>query len=71
MEGLANGKCKVLDLFKYPTIRSLAEFLGNGDESESPQNSAEEIHQRELQRKASRRKQASKRKREVPLHESI
>ena len=63
MESLANGKCKVLDLFKYPTIRSLAEFLGNGDES--PQNGDEEIHQRVLRQKASARKQASKRKRKI------
>jgi hypothetical protein len=63
MASLANGKCQVLDLFKYPTIRSLAEFLGNGDES--PQIGAEEIRQRVLRQTVSRRKQASKRKREI------
>jgi amino acid adenylation domain-containing protein len=63
MESQVNGKCQVLDLFKYPTIRSLAEFLSNGDES--PQNGDEEIRQRVSRQKVSVRKQASKRKREI------
>jgi natural product biosynthesis luciferase-like monooxygenase protein/amino acid adenylation domain-containing protein len=63
MESLANRKFQVLDLFKYPTVRSLAEFLGHGDES--PQNGDEEIRQRVLRQKASARKQASKRKRVI------
>ena len=63
MESLANGKCRVLDLFKYPTIRLLAEFLGHGDLS--PQDADEGIRQRVLRQRASARKQASKRKREV------
>ena len=61
MESLANGKCQVLDLFKYPTIRSLAEFLGHVEES--PQNGDAEIRQRVVQQKESWRKLANKRKR--------
>jgi iturin family lipopeptide synthetase A len=60
MESLANGKCQVLDLFKYPTIRSLAEFLGHVEES--PQNGDDEIRRRAIQQKESWRKLANKRK---------
>ena len=59
MEGLASGKCQVLDLFKYPTIRSLAEFLGHVEES--PQNGDDEIRRRVRQQKESWRKLANKR----------
>lgn len=61
MGSLANGKCQALDLFKYPTVRSLAEFLGHVEES--PQNGGDEIRQRVIQQKESWRKLANKRKR--------
>jgi len=61
MESFTNGKCQVLDLFKYPTIRSLAEFLGQVEES--PQNGDDEIRRRVIQQKESSRKLANKRKR--------
>jgi iturin family lipopeptide synthetase A len=61
MESLADGKCQPLDLFRYPTIRSLAEFLGHVEES--PQNGDDEIRRRVIQQKESRRKLADKRKR--------
>ena len=61
METLASGKCQVLDLFKYPTIRSLAAFLGHVEES--PHNGDDEIRQRVILQKESRRKLANKRKR--------
>nr|AEH26540.1 amino acid adenylation domain protein [uncultured Acidobacteria bacterium C5] len=63
MAGVANGTCRVLDLFKYPTIRSLAAFLGHGDAS--PQDGDEEIRQRVRRQKSSARKQASRRSREM------
>lgn len=61
MESLNNGKFQVLDLFKYPTIRSLAEFLGHSEEP--PPNGDAEMHRRVVQQKESWRKLANKRKR--------
>ena len=61
MKGFADGKCQVLDLFKYPTVRSLAEFLGHAEES--PRNGGDEIRQRATQQKESWRKLADRRKR--------
>jgi iturin family lipopeptide synthetase A len=61
MASLAGGKCQVLDLFKYPTVRSLAEFLGRADEL--PQNGGDEIRRRATQQKESWRKLADRRRR--------
>ena len=63
IEGVAAGKCQVLDLFRYPTVRSLAAFIGGGEDA-APAGD-EEMRQRAQRQKSSARKQASRRARET------
>ena len=59
IEPLATGRCKVLDLFRYPTIRSLAAFIGNDPADTDDDNRMRERVQRQ---RASARKQANRRR---------
>ncbi|MDP3718283.1 MAG: amino acid adenylation domain-containing protein [Acidobacteriota bacterium] len=63
MATIANGKCQVIDLFRYPTIRALAAFLG--DEAAVPEVRSD-VDQRAARQRASIRKRASQRNRVVP-----
>jgi hypothetical protein len=60
---LAKGKCQVLDLFRYPTIRSLAAFIGDSEAAAPGEDDA--LRQRAQRQKSSARKQASRRARET------
>ncbi len=62
IDALSSGKCQVLDLFKYPTIRSLATYIGDGAAAPAAD---EEIRQRAQRQKSSARKQAGRRTREA------
>jgi natural product biosynthesis luciferase-like monooxygenase protein/amino acid adenylation domain-containing protein len=62
IHSFAGDKCQVLDLFKYPTIRSLATYLGGG---EPVATADEDIRGRARRQKASARKQAGRRIRET------
>lgn len=63
VETLAPGRCQVLDLFRYPTIRSLAAYIG--DAGAAPPPGDDEIRQRAQRQKNSARKQAGRRTREA------
>jgi iturin family lipopeptide synthetase A len=63
VEAIAQGRCQVLDLFKHPTIRSLASHLGSGEAAEPAAD--DEIRQRAQRQKDSARKQAGRRAREA------
>lgn len=63
IETVAEGKCQVLDLFRYPTIRSLAAHVGEG-EAAAPAGD-DELRQRAQRQKNSARKQANRRAREA------
>ena len=64
MQSLARDRCRILDLFQYPTIRSLAEFLES--KNRPGPDTDEEIRQRVSRQKASARRQAGKRMQETP-----
>jgi hypothetical protein len=63
MGSLSTGRCQVIDLFRYPTIHALAGFLDEGD---APAQEREDVRERAQRQKASTRKRAGKRTREVP-----